>query len=253
MGRRSARGTRTSTLARCHGRAVLHGEISGHAGAVAGGYGTLPPCRSRGQAAGRQGLVARCPSFLRTAVGKGRAYLPPAQRGGVGVRLPRRDHDALLLRRDHHHRPGQLRRRAHLSARNPRASTATRRPRWAASRRTPSGSTTCTATSGSGAPTPGTIPIWGRPRDGKAWESRGAAQRVLRGGSWHEPPDNCRSAVRLKADPATRRICSGFAWRRRRSAGALCERTGRSRGRGRVDRPPNSKVVWRLNKGQIDK
>jgi formylglycine-generating enzyme required for sulfatase activity len=50
----------------------------------------------------------------------------------------------------------------------------------------------------------------GAPSDGKAWESRDAAQRVLRGGSWHEPPDNCRSAVRLKADPADKEDLFGF-------------------------------------------
>jgi formylglycine-generating enzyme required for sulfatase activity len=50
----------------------------------------------------------------------------------------------------------------------------------------------------------------GAPGDGKAWESGDAAQRVLRGGSWHEPPDNCRSAVRLKADPADKEDLFGF-------------------------------------------
>ncbi len=42
----------------------------------------------------------------------------------------------------------------------------------------------------------------GAPSNGKVWEFKGATQRVLRGGSWHEPPDNCRSATRLKANPA---------------------------------------------------
>jgi formylglycine-generating enzyme required for sulfatase activity len=50
----------------------------------------------------------------------------------------------------------------------------------------------------------------GAPLDGKAWESKDAAQRVLRGGSWHEPPDNCRSAVRLKSDPAYNEDLFGF-------------------------------------------
>jgi formylglycine-generating enzyme required for sulfatase activity len=30
------------------------------------------------------------------------------------------------------------------------------------------------------------------------WENRADSPRVLRGGSWHDPPDLCRSAVRLK-------------------------------------------------------
>ncbi len=50
----------------------------------------------------------------------------------------------------------------------------------------------------------------GAPADGKAWEFKGTAQRVMRGGSWHEPPGNCRSAVRLKADPADKEDLYGF-------------------------------------------
>jgi len=39
----------------------------------------------------------------------------------------------------------------------------------------------------------------GAPFDGKAWVHGGeAGYRVARGGSWHEPPANCRSAVRLR-------------------------------------------------------
>ena len=41
----------------------------------------------------------------------------------------------------------------------------------------------------------------GAPVDGSAWKSRyETVFRVLRGGSWHEPPINCRSATRLKMD-----------------------------------------------------
>ena len=41
----------------------------------------------------------------------------------------------------------------------------------------------------------------GAPVDGSAWKSRyETVYRVLRGGSWHEPPINCRSATRLKMD-----------------------------------------------------
>jgi len=41
----------------------------------------------------------------------------------------------------------------------------------------------------------------GAPVDGSAWKSRyESAFRVMRGGSWHEPPINCRSATRLKMD-----------------------------------------------------
>jgi formylglycine-generating enzyme required for sulfatase activity len=39
----------------------------------------------------------------------------------------------------------------------------------------------------------------GAPADGSAWEAGGElAYRVARGGSWHDTPDVCRSAVRLR-------------------------------------------------------
>lgn len=39
----------------------------------------------------------------------------------------------------------------------------------------------------------------GAPVDGSAWQSEGErGYRVGRGGSWHEPPTNCRSATRLR-------------------------------------------------------
>jgi formylglycine-generating enzyme required for sulfatase activity len=39
----------------------------------------------------------------------------------------------------------------------------------------------------------------GAPADGRAWEAGKAPRyRVTRGGSWHDTPDVCRSAVRLK-------------------------------------------------------
>jgi formylglycine-generating enzyme required for sulfatase activity len=38
----------------------------------------------------------------------------------------------------------------------------------------------------------------GAPLDGSAWEQGDPAFRVLRGGSWHDPPGLCRSAARLK-------------------------------------------------------
>lgn len=51
----------------------------------------------------------------------------------------------------------------------------------------------------------------GAPPDGSAWVSgRGNEPRVLRGGSWHEPPDHCRSAVRLELAPGERDDFFGF-------------------------------------------
>jgi len=50
----------------------------------------------------------------------------------------------------------------------------------------------------------------GAPLDGSAWDAPGATQRVTRGGSWHEPPQNCRSAVRLACLAAEREDLIGF-------------------------------------------
>jgi len=39
----------------------------------------------------------------------------------------------------------------------------------------------------------------GAPTDGRAWETGGdLTHRIMRGGSWHDVPDSCRSAVRSK-------------------------------------------------------
>ena len=48
------------------------------------------------------------------------------------------------------------------------------------------------------------------PADGSAWECGGTPHRVVRGGSWHEPPDICRSAIRLKFAPAEGEDYVGF-------------------------------------------
>ena len=51
----------------------------------------------------------------------------------------------------------------------------------------------------------------GAPADGRVWGStQPDAQRVARGGSWHEPPDICRSATRLKVNPAAGDDLIGF-------------------------------------------
>ena len=51
----------------------------------------------------------------------------------------------------------------------------------------------------------------GAPIDGSTWESgEKGALRVLRGGSWHEPPANCRSTVRLGQPPGDREDFFGF-------------------------------------------
>jgi formylglycine-generating enzyme required for sulfatase activity len=50
----------------------------------------------------------------------------------------------------------------------------------------------------------------GAPVDGQPWESGFANFRVVRGGSWHEPPTNCRSSVRLKYDQSEMVDLVGF-------------------------------------------
>jgi len=42
----------------------------------------------------------------------------------------------------------------------------------------------------------------GAPLDGQAWIRGGTEERVIRGGSWHDPPVLCRSASRLKLNPS---------------------------------------------------
>ncbi len=51
----------------------------------------------------------------------------------------------------------------------------------------------------------------GAPVDGSVWASGGdPKQRVMRGGSWHDTPDSCRSAVRSKFPPAEGEDYIGF-------------------------------------------
>ncbi len=51
----------------------------------------------------------------------------------------------------------------------------------------------------------------GAPTDGTAWTiGSSPGYRVLRGGSWHEPPANCRSATRLKMHSSEADDCFGF-------------------------------------------
>jgi formylglycine-generating enzyme required for sulfatase activity len=51
----------------------------------------------------------------------------------------------------------------------------------------------------------------GAPTDGSAWEKGGdSSRRVLRGGSWYHPANNCRSASRMKSSPNVRSHYFGF-------------------------------------------
>jgi formylglycine-generating enzyme required for sulfatase activity len=50
----------------------------------------------------------------------------------------------------------------------------------------------------------------GAPTDGSAWVQENCSRRVLRGGSWDEPPGNLRSARRLGDGPGSRYNYLGF-------------------------------------------
>ncbi len=72
---------------------------------------------------------------------------------------------------------------------------------------------------------------YGAPTDGTAWTSGNSLEyRVLRGGSWHEPPANCRSATRLKMASSEADDCFGFRVAVRGSGESLPMRTRRSAG-----------------------
>ena len=78
----------------------------------------------------------------------------------------------------------------------------------------------------------------GAPDDGSAWTGRGAAFRVIRGGSWHDVARLVRSACRNVHDPAARDNGVGFRCARVQSASSATteRRTGRSKPRERSDR-----------------
>jgi formylglycine-generating enzyme required for sulfatase activity len=50
----------------------------------------------------------------------------------------------------------------------------------------------------------------GAPTDGRVWDSSSAEYRVVRGGSWHDTPQVCRSAVRLKCEAKFGDELTGF-------------------------------------------
>jgi formylglycine-generating enzyme required for sulfatase activity len=50
----------------------------------------------------------------------------------------------------------------------------------------------------------------GAPGDGSAWESGDCGRRVVRGGSWGNNPENCRSAIRFRLEPGDRNDDLGF-------------------------------------------
>ena len=107
-----------------------------------------------GQAAGDQRVVGRHHQGVSAlAVAQDRQDLPAADGSGMGVCGACRHDHAVLDGADDHDRPGQLQRPPNLwtyGGSDTKACTGRRRSRSARSSRTPSGSTTCTATCGSG-------------------------------------------------------------------------------------------------------
>jgi formylglycine-generating enzyme required for sulfatase activity len=67
----------------------------------------------------------------------------------------------------------------------------------------------------------------GAPSDGSVWEHGSTAYRVLRGGCWHDPPDLCRSAARLKCAPDEGEDYFGFRVALTSLEQKTIERTGR--------------------------
>ena len=113
---------------------------------------------------------------------------PPAQRGGVGIRLPGRHDHGLVVRRQGSG-PGRPRL---VQQEQPRATIR----RWARRSPIPGACTTCTATSGSGAAMPGRPATRGPTPPADRGASPDAKERVVRGGSWGDSADASRSSFR---------------------------------------------------------
>ena len=140
---------------------------------------------------GQGGRVRRSAPRLR------RRRLPPADRGGVGVRLPRRHHHALVVRR----------RRGAAGQLAPAASP-TRTPVGTSSPTTGACST-CTATSASGAGTR-TIASTARCRSATRGPDEPAASRMHRGGRRYDYSHACRSGFRNLSSCRLRDNIVGF-------------------------------------------
>ena len=82
----------------------------------------------------------------------------------------------------------------------------------------------------------------GAPADGSSWESKANWPRVLRGGGWHDPPDLCRSAARLKQMPDEAEDFFGF----RVALSSLEQKPNRERQLGRSHPRPHEDMSKRL-------
>ena len=177
--------------------------------------------------------------ILPLALGQDRQELPPADRGRVGIRLPRRDHHRLLAsattRRSSASTPG--------TSRTPRS-----RCRSARRSPTPGASTTCTATSPSGASTttPDAYDAFAKRRANGPVVLPDAKEYpyVARGGSWDDDADRLRSAARRGSEPGMERPGPPappehlVAHRRHASSASASSAPSRSRKTSRASSPP---------------
>ena len=147
----------------------------------------------------------------RTAAGLG---VPAADRSAMGIRLPRRDDDGDLIRRQAQQQTSEFQREA-LQRRGGRAVTLAKLSPSAAIPPMLGDCTTCMATSTSGAATglmqscPAGWTLTCTPRKDRT-EANGDISRVRRGGCWTDDGWPCRSAFRLRFEPERRYDHIGF-------------------------------------------
>ena len=91
---------REAAAPRADHQALLHGQVSGDAGAVGGGNGQQPEPLQGSEEPGGNGQLGRLPAVSRQAQREVRRWgrkVPVADRGAVGIRLPGGEQDEVLL------------------------------------------------------------------------------------------------------------------------------------------------------------
>ena len=189
----------------------------------------------------------RGPAVHQVAQQKDRPLLPPADRGRVGIRLPRRHEDRLLLRR----RPQEAR-RLRLVLRQLRPRRRRRRlPPGRQEEAQPLGPVRhATATSPSGASI-STTTNWYKQFAGKtrSWPRtrstgrRSSTRALVRGGGYESDPEACRSAARSKITVAPEQQGPATPQEPALDDQRLLARLPRRLARGRADRGGEAQVV----------